>query len=101
MIAQGGPGRIINPAEQAASVAIEGHFAYCVTKFGIPGLTKTLVLEWDRHGVTVNSISPTVVLTDLGHKAWDGPKGEAMNAQIPTGRFAAPHEITSAAIFLA
>jgi NAD(P)-dependent dehydrogenase (short-subunit alcohol dehydrogenase family) len=42
-----------------------------------------------------------VVLTDLGRKAWDGPKGEAMKAQIPAGRFAEPHEIAAAAVFLA
>jgi NAD(P)-dependent dehydrogenase (short-subunit alcohol dehydrogenase family) len=101
MIAQGGPGRIINLASQAGSVAIESHVAYCASKFGILGLTKTLALEWGRYGITVNSISPTVVLTDLGRKAWDGPKGAAMKAQIPTGRFAEPHEIASAALFLA
>lgn len=101
MIATGKGGRIVNLASQAGSVAIEGHVAYCASKFGIIGVTKTLALEWGRHGITVNSISPTVVLTDLGRKAWDGPKGEAMKAQIPTGRFAEPHEIASAAVFLA
>ena len=101
MIARGKGGRILNLASQAGSVAIEGHVAYCASKFAIIGVTKTLALEWGRHGITVNSISPTVVLTDLGRKAWDGPKGEAMKAQIPTGRFAEPHEIASAAVFLA
>ena len=43
----------------------------------------------------------TRALTDLGRKAWDGPKGEAMKAQIPVGRFAEPHEIAAAAVFLA
>ena len=101
MIARGKGGRIVNLASQAGSVAIDGHVAYCASKFAIVGVTKTLALEWGRHGITVNSISPTVVLTDLGRKAWDGPKGEAMKAQIPTGRFAEPHEIASAAVFLA
>jgi len=101
MIAAGNGGRIINLASQAGSVAIEGHVAYCAAKFGIIGVTKTLALEWGGHGITVNSISPTVVLTDLGRKAWDGPKGEAMKAQIPTGRFAEPEEIAAAAVFLA
>lgn len=101
MIAAGRGGRIINLASQAGSVAIDGHVAYCASKFGVIGVTKTLALEWGRHGITVNSISPTVVLTDLGRKAWDGPKGEAMKALIPTGRFAEPHEIASAAVFLA
>lgn len=101
MIAAGHGGRIVNLASQAGSVAIDGHVAYCASKFGIIGVTKTLALEWGRHGITVNSISPTVVLTDLGRKAWDGPKGEAMKAQIPTGRFAEPFEIAAAAVFLA
>ena len=94
-------GRIVNLASQAGSVAIDGHVAYCASKFGIIGVTKTLALEWGRHGITVNSISPTVVLTDLGRKAWDGPKGDAMKAQIPVGRFAEPEEIAAAAVFLA
>lgn len=101
MIAAGRGGRIVNLASQAGSVAIDGYVAYCASKFGIIGVTKTLALEWGRHGITVNSISPTVVLTDLGRKAWDGPKGEAMKAQIPAGRFAEPHEIAAAAVFLA
>ena len=100
MIAQGA-GRIVNLASQAGSVAIDEHVAYCASKFGVIGLTKTLALEWGRHGITVNSISPTVVLTDLGRKAWAGPKGDAMIGQIPTGRFAEPNEIAAAAVFLA
>lgn len=101
MIAEGKGGRIVNLASQAGSVAIEGHVAYCASKFAVIGLTKTLALEWGRHGITVNSVSPTVVLTELGRKAWDGPKGEAMKALIPTGRFAEPEEIASAVLFLA
>lgn len=94
-------GKIINLASQAGSVAIEEHVAYCASKFAVIGMTKTMALEWGHYGITVNSISPTVVLTDLGKKAWAGPKGEAMKALIPTGRFAEPEEIAAAAIFLA
>ena len=101
MIAQGGGGRIVNLASQAGSVAIEGHVAYCASKFGVIGMTKTMALEWGRHGITVNAISPTVVLTELGKKAWAGEKGEAMKALIPSGRFAEPAEIAAAAVFLA
>lgn len=101
MILTGKGGRIVNLASQAGSVAIDGHVAYCASKFGIIGVTKTLALEWGKHGITVNSISPTVVLTELGRKAWDGLKGDAMKAQIPTGRFAEPEEIAAAAVFLA
>jgi NAD(P)-dependent dehydrogenase (short-subunit alcohol dehydrogenase family) len=101
MIAAGRGGRIINLASQAGTVAIEEHVAYCASKFGVIGVTRTLALEWGQHGITVNSISPTVVLTDLGRTAWAGAKGEAMKTKIPSGRFAEPDEIAAAAVFLA
>lgn len=96
-----GKGKIINLASQAASIALDGHVAYCASKFGVIGITKVLALEWAGRGVNVNSISPTVVLTDLGRKAWEGPKGNALRQLIPTGRFALPEEIAAAAVFLA
>lgn len=94
-------GVIINMASQAATVALDQHVAYCASKFGVVGVTKVLATEWGGRGVRVNSISPTVVLTELGHKAWDGPRGDALKAQIPVGRFAYPNEIAAAAVFLA
>lgn len=100
MLAQG-RGTIISVASQAASVALPGHVAYCASKAGLVGMTKVLALEWAGRGVTVNTISPTVVLTPLGREAWDNPKGEALKAQIPTGRFALPQEIAAAAVYLA
>lgn len=96
-----GKGKIINLASQAGSVALADHVAYCASKFGVIGLTKVLASEWGGRGVVVNTISPTVVLTDLGRKAWAGAKGEAHKALIPTGRFAYPGEIAAAAVFLA
>ena len=101
MIKAGKGGKIINMASQAGSVAIDQHAAYCASKFGVIGLSKTLAAEWGKHGITVNTISPTVVLTDLGRKAWDNPRGEALKQRIPTGRFAFPQEIAAAAVFLA
>lgn len=96
-----GTGAVISLASQAASVALSGHVAYCASKAGLLGMTRVLALEWAGRGVTVNTISPTVVLTPLGRAAWDNPKGEALKAQIPTGRFALPEEIAAAAVFLA
>jgi D-threitol dehydrogenase (NAD+) len=96
-----GRGKIINLASQAATVALQGHAAYCASKAGVLGLTRVLAYEWAPRGVTVNAISPTVVMTDLGRKAWSGDKGEAMKALIPTGRFAEPEEVAGVALFLA
>lgn len=100
MLASGG-GAIVNMASQAASVALDQHVAYCASKFGVLGVTKVLASEWGPRGVRVNTISPTVVLTELGRKAWDGPKGDALKKLIPSGRFAYPDEIAAAAVYLA
>ncbi|MCM5553185.1 GolD/DthD family dehydrogenase [Pleomorphomonas sp. NRK KF1] len=101
MIRAGRGGKIINMASQAGTVAIDQHVSYCASKFGVIGLSKVLAAEWGKYGINVNTISPTVVLTDLGRKAWDNPKGEALKARIPAGRFALPEEVAAAAVFLA
>ena len=99
MIKQEG-GAIVNIASQAGIIALDKHVAYCASKGGIIAMTKVLAMEWAKYGVRVNAISPTVVLTELGHQAWDGPKGEAMKKEIPAGRFAEPDEIAGCVAFL-
>lgn len=93
-------GKIVSVASQAATVAIDQHLAYTSTKAGLIGMTKVLAKEWAKHGITVNTISPTVVLTPLGASAWAGEKGEAMKKMIPVGRFAFTDEIAAAILFL-
>ena len=96
-----GRGKIINLASQAASVGLLDHAAYCASKAGVVGMTRVLAAEWAGRGVTANCISPTVVLTELGKKAWAGEKGEAAKREIPVGRFALPREVAGAALFMA
>ena len=99
MIARG-RGRIVNLASQASVIALERHAAYCASKAGLVSLTQVLAAEWARFGVTVNAISPTVVETELGKKAWAGEVGEAMKKKIPLGRFGRPEEIAALALYL-
>lgn len=96
-----GYGRIVNIASQAAHVGIDGHAAYCASKAGVIGMTRVLALEWGGRGVTVNTVSPTVVLTDLGKAAWANENGIRHQDEIPTRRFATPDEIAAAVLFLA
>ena len=96
-----GRGRIVTIASQAALIALDQHVAYAASKAALIGMTKVLAREWAPHGVTVNTISPTVVATPLGEQAWAGQKGEDMKALIPVGRFAQPHEIAALIAYLA
>jgi len=100
MIRQGG-GKIINLASQAGIIALDKHAAYVASKAAVIGLTKVLTLEWASKNIQANCISPTVVLTELGKKAWAGEVGEAFKKTIPAGRFAYPEEIAACALFLA
>jgi len=86
MLAQGS-GRIVNLASQAAVIGLDRHVAYCASKAAIVGMT-------------VNAISPTIVETALGKKAWAGDVGERAKLQIPAGRFAQPEEIAGLALYL-
>lgn len=95
-----GKGKIINMASQAASVALPQHIAYTASKAAVLGVTKVLANEWGSRGITVNSISPTIVRTPMGMKVW-GETGEAIRSRIPVGRFAEADEVAAATIFLA
>jgi NAD(P)-dependent dehydrogenase (short-subunit alcohol dehydrogenase family) len=100
MIRQGG-GKIVNLASQAGIIALDKHAAYVASKAAVIGLTKVLALEWARQNIQANCISPTVVLTELGKKAWAGEVGEIFKEKLPAGRFAYPEEVAACALFLA
>ena len=93
-------GSIVNMASQAGVIALDKHVAYCAAKGGIIAMTKVMAKEWGKYGIRVNSVAPTVVLTALGHKAWDGPVGDEFKKTIPAERFAEPEEIASVIGFL-
>ena len=101
MVKAGKGGKIINIASQAASIAIDNHVAYTSAKAGLLGMTKVMAKEFAPHKINVNTLSPTVVLTPMGEKAWRGEKGEAMKQLIPMGRFAYTDEIAAAVLFFA
>ncbi|WP_158502450.1 SDR family NAD(P)-dependent oxidoreductase [Vitiosangium sp. GDMCC 1.1324] len=58
-------GRIINFSSPAALLGNEGQVAYAAAKAGVLGLTKTLAREVARYGITVNAVSPGVVMTEM------------------------------------
>jgi NAD(P)-dependent dehydrogenase (short-subunit alcohol dehydrogenase family) len=101
MIEMKSDGVIINLASQAGLIALDKHVAYCASKGGVIALTKVLAYEWAEFNIRCNCVSPTVVMTDLGKRAWVGEAAEQAKQQIPLKRFAEPDEIAIAILFLA
>lgn len=98
---QSPPGRIVSISSQAAHAALHRHGAYCASKAGLLGLTRSMASEWGGKGITANSVSPTVAWTDLGKKAWGEEKvRNAFLENIPTGKFVLPEEVADAVLFL-
>ena len=93
-------GSIVNVSSQAGVSALEKHVAYCASKAGVNSITRVLALEWGKYGIRVNAVSPTVVLTELGRRVWDNPKGEEVKKILPSGRFVEPDEVAGAIAFL-
>jgi 2-deoxy-D-gluconate 3-dehydrogenase len=61
-----------------------------------------LAIEWATHGIRVNAVAPTTVLTPSREKMLGDPAlREAMLGRIPTRRFATPEEVAAAVIYLA
>jgi NAD(P)-dependent dehydrogenase (short-subunit alcohol dehydrogenase family) len=95
-------GSIINIASLASDVALFEVAAYCASKAAVTSLTKSLAIEWARHGVRVNAIAPGVIPTPLNQKLLDGtPRGQEFLTRIPMRRFGTPEEIAGAAVYLA
>ena len=93
-------GSIVNITSQAGVIALERHAAYCAAKAGVAAMTEVLALEWGKYGIRINAVAPTIVLTELGHVAWDGPVGDEFKTHMPSGRFAEPEEIAAVIAFL-
>ena len=100
MIDAGIGGSIVNMASQGGVIALNKHVAYAASKGGIIAMTKVMAYEWGKYGIRVNAVSPTVVMTALGKKAWDGPVGDALKKEMPSERFAEPDEIAGTIAFL-
>jgi acetoacetyl-CoA reductase len=95
-----GFGRIINISSVNGQKGQFGQTNYAAAKAGLHGFTKALAQEVIKSGITVNSISPGYVGTDLVMGIREDVR-EKILAQIPAGRFAEPEEIAEIVAYLA
>ena len=103
MLKNGG-GSIINTASMSAHIVNvpQPQCAYNASKAGVIQLTKSLAIEWAKHNVRVNSISPGYIGTELISTSEKLiPLIEQWNAMAPLGRLGKPEELQSICVYLA
>ena len=93
-------GRIISIASVVGAMGNSGQTNYAAAKAGIMGFTKSLAREVGTRGITVNTVAPGFIQTDMTDALPDEQK-EVLNAQIPMGRLGTVNEIAQAVLFLA
>jgi NAD(P)-dependent dehydrogenase (short-subunit alcohol dehydrogenase family) len=95
-------GRIINIASLNSFVSLSEVAAYAASKAAVVSLTRSLAVEWSRHGVLVNAIAPGVFRTEFNQKLLEGtPRGHELLMRTPMGRFGQANEVAGAAVYLA
>ncbi|GFY73235.1 hypothetical protein TNIN_418721 [Trichonephila inaurata madagascariensis] len=102
---RGTGGAIVNISSQAAIIALPNHATYCASKGALDQITKVMALELGPHKIRVNSLNPTVVLTDMGETAiksyGEGKHVEdALKAKIPLRKFCDVNDVVKATLFL-
>lgn len=93
-------GRVINISSVVGSMGNPGQSNYAATKAGVAGFSRSLAAEIGSRGITVNTVAPGFIDTDMT-KSLPDEQREALQKQIAVGRLGAPEEIASTVCFLA
>ena len=93
-------GRIINITSVVGLIGNPGQSNYAAAKAGMIGFSRSLAKEVASRNITVNSIAPGYIETDMTAEISESQK-EALSVQIPSGRLGKDVDIAAAVIFLA
>ena len=93
-------GRIISITSVVGAMGNSGQTNYAAAKAGIMGFTKSLAREVGSRGITVNTVAPGFIQTDMTDALPDEQK-KALSSQIPMARLGTVDEIAQAVLFLA
>jgi NAD(P)-dependent dehydrogenase (short-subunit alcohol dehydrogenase family) len=101
MVAQGS-GKIVNVASNFAFKGVANHAAYCASKAAIVSFTRSMAVEWARHGVQVNALAPGYFATDLNADLRADPDALAKVLRaVPARRMGEPEELSAWLLLLA
>lgn len=93
-------GRIINVTSVTGITGNAGQTNYAAAKAGIAGFSKSLAREVASRGITVNTVAPGFIDTDMTRALPEEQRGR-LRSEIPLGRFGAPEDVAAAVSFLA
>jgi 3-oxoacyl-[acyl-carrier protein] reductase len=92
-------GRVINITSTSASIGNKGQSNYSAAKAGVEAFTKSLAREVGSRNITINSIAPGFIDTDMTQQN-NGVNTDELIKEIPLGRFGKPDEVAHLASFL-
>jgi 3-oxoacyl-[acyl-carrier protein] reductase len=95
-----GTGRIINISSVVGQSGYRGLAPYSATKAALDGMTRALARELGSRGITVNSVAPGYVATEMSHGLTPDDLGQIVR-RTPLGRLADPSDVAAAVQFLA
>lgn len=93
-------GRIINISSVVGATGNPGQTNYAAAKAGLVGFSKSLAREIGSRGITVNTVAPGFIDTDMTRELADEQR-ETLARQIPLGRLGSVEEVAAAVVFLA
>ncbi len=105
MLAQNRGGKIVNLSSAGGLVGLPQLGAYCASKHGVIGLTKTMALELRAHNIRVNAVCPSFIDTEMVRRSFEllrnrGVPIDDLLVQL-SGRLGTPDEVADLALFLA
>ena len=101
MVDSGG-GSIINMSSQMGHVGGPLRSVYCMTKWGVEGMTRAMAVDLAQRNVRLNTVAPTFVSTPLADGILADPEfNEFVLNSIPLGRLATVEEVAAAVVYLA